>query len=212
MSRVTLRLAIDELVARGLVTRSQGRGSFVRSPALKHDMLSGQGFFDALLSDAAEPEARLLGFRHDRPPSFVAKLFGLETEQLLPRIERLYLSAGKPVGTSFGWLPSDAYGLTRQDVRTRSTATIHAEILRRPVVTSTTQVSAAKAGTATGRVLRMDAEGAVLVLTRSRFDGRGELRDHSRFTLNPAFYQLTLTTGSRQPKSATLKAVTKIGQ
>ena len=198
VSRVTVRLAIDDLVARGLITRSHGRGSFVSNTAVKHDLLSERGFFDALLANALEPEARLLSYRQAVPPAAIGALFGAAGISL-PRIERLYVSAGRPIATTVGWLTADAAGLTHAQVETRSTATIHTELLRRPVVTSTVRIGAELAGRGAGKRLMMPPHAAVLVLSRSRFDAGGQLRDHSRFIINPAAYEVTLTTNAPLP-------------
>lgn len=197
VSRVTVRLAMDELVSKGLVTRAHGKGSFVSATMVPHDMSSGQGFFDSLLARAVDPEARLLSFEPVVPPASIGRLLGASPGRRLPRIERLYLSAGRPVGWSTGWLTPEADKLTSADVATRSTATIHAEILRRPVVSATMHISAQLAGTQAARHLRLRSRAPVLILTRSRFDAAGCIRDHSRFTVNPVAFDLTVSTDVR---------------
>ena len=207
VSRVTLRLAVDDLVTRNLVTRAHGKGSFVSSTLMRQDLVSEQGFFDALLSNAVDPEARLLSFAAAVPPPAIAGLFGLRRGERLPRIERLYLAAGHPVAFTVGWLTADAAMLSRADVESRSTAAIHADMLNRPTVTSTTRVGAEIAGKQAAALLQIRARDAVLLLTRSRYDGDGILRDHSRFTINPVTYQLTIPSDARQSPLATLHCV-----
>lgn len=195
VSRVTVRLAVDDLVTSGLLTRSHGRGTFVAGPPVRHDLSSEQGFFDALLSNAVEPEARLLFYDLVPAPSAIATLFGLPAATELPRIERLYMSTGRPVASTVGWLPIDATVLTQDQIRMRSTATIHTELLHRPVVASTVRIGAELAGRAIARLLAIKHQAPVLVLSRSRYDISGELRDFSRFTINPTAYELTFRTG-----------------
>ena len=193
VSRVTVRLAFDELVARGLVARSHGRGSFVAAFVVRHDLLSEQGFFDVVLAQAAKPKARLLTFEPEVPPGSIARLFGLGGGQRAMRFERLYTSAGKPVVFATGWLTPDAIGLASKDIESRSTAALHVDVLKKPVVTSTTSISAELVTAAVARRLSIRPRGAVLVLVRSRFDVKGGLREFVRFLVDPSAYEFTLS-------------------
>lgn len=96
VSRVTVRLAMDDLVSRGLITRSHGKGSFVSPAMVRHDILSDQGFFDILLAKAVKPQVRLLAFEPAVPPAEVAELFKLAPGQKAMKLDRLSLSAGGP--------------------------------------------------------------------------------------------------------------------
>lgn len=207
VSRVTVRLAFDELVARGVVTRSHGKGSFVSSRVVQHDLSSGQGFFDILLSKAEKPETRLLEFSPQTPPPRIAALFALDTGQPAVKIGRLYLSAGRPLAFFSSWLTPDAIGLSRDDVEKQSTATMHANLLHRPIASTTVSIGAEIAGAATARLLGMQPRDAVLVLNRSRYDARGSLRDIGRFTTDPSRYELTVSDGDKSFAPLTLRGI-----
>src|SRR5512143_3740764 len=112
VSRVTVRLAMDDLVSRGLVTRSHGKGSFVSPAMVRHDILSRQGFFDILLAKAPKPEVRLLAFEPAVPPAGIAGLFKLAPGQKAMRLARLSLSAGRSVLFGASWLTPDAASLS----------------------------------------------------------------------------------------------------
>jgi GntR family transcriptional regulator len=208
VSRVTVRLAFDELVARGLIARSHGRGSFVAASVVRHDLLSEQGFFDIVLAQAAKPKARLLTFEPEVPPASVARLFGLGGGQKAMRFERIYTSAGKPVVFATGWLTPDASGLTHKDIESRSTAALHVDVLGKPVVSSTTSISARLVTAAVARRLAIRARGAVLVLVRSRFDANGGLREYLRFLVDPSAYEFTLSDEVRAQSVTVTRAVT----
>lgn len=207
VSRVTVRLAMDDLVSRGLVTRSHGKGSFVSPAMVRHDILSEQGFFDMLLAKAPKPEVRLLAFAPAVPPAQVADLFKLQPGQKAMRLDRLFLSAGRPVLFGANWLTPDAAALSPADIEGMSTVAVHSAMLRHPIASSTNTISAELAGATVARRLGIGARSPVLVLTRTRFDAQGRAREHNRFTVDPSAYEFTFSAKGDVPASAELRAV-----
>jgi GntR family transcriptional regulator len=208
VSRVTLRLAIDDLVARGFVARAHGKGSFVSSsPVVRHDLLSEQGVFDIVLTKAPKPEGRLLSFAPVVPPARIARLFALSTGQKAMRLDRLMLSAGRPVVFAENWLTPDAAGLSPTDIEGMSTATVHNVLLHHPIASSTNAIGAELAGAIVARRLGIGARSAVLVLTRTRFDAQGRVREHNRFTVDPSAYEFTFSARGDLPAAAVVRAV-----
>ena len=51
VSRVTVRLAVDELVGKGLLKRQHGRGTFVTGAPLHHDVDNMYNFLGALMRE-----------------------------------------------------------------------------------------------------------------------------------------------------------------
>lgn len=207
VSRVTVRLAIDDLVARGLVARAHGKGSFVTSPVVRHDILSDHAFFDIVLAQAPKAEVRLLAFASVPPPAKVAALFGLPSGRKAMRLERLSLSAGRPVVFSESWLTPDAAQLSRADIEDMSTAAVHSVLLRHPIASSANAIGAELAGANVARRLAIGARSAVLVLTRTRFDAQGQVREHNRFTVDPSAYEFTFQARGDVPTAAMVRAV-----
>jgi GntR family transcriptional regulator len=207
VSRVTLRGAIDGLVARGLVSRSHGKGSFVAPARVQYDLRSEHGFFDLLFAKASKPEARLLAFGPNAAPAKVAALFGLAPGDKAVAIDRLYLSAGRPVAFAAGWLAPDAAMLSRRDVEARSTEALHGEILQHPIAATATSISAEPAGSTVAKRLGVRLRSAVLVLVRSRYDAQNSLREYNRFSIDPSCYEITLSTDTSPSMQAALNVV-----
>jgi GntR family transcriptional regulator len=207
VSRVTVRLAFDDLVARGLVSRSHGRGSFVAASLVQHDLRSDQAFFDIILAQATKPEAQLLAFEPAVPPDAVAGMFGLSDGRPAMRFMRLYLAARRPVALASGWLTPDATALSWADVEARSTAALHADVLRHPVATTTMSITAEMASGTVARQLEMKSRSPVLILIRSRFDSQQRLREYLRFIVDPKSYEFTLSFGDLAIPEAVLRAV-----
>jgi len=55
VSRITVRRAIQNLVSRGLVEIRRGRGTFVASPKITHDLKELSGFVDGMHGFIATP-------------------------------------------------------------------------------------------------------------------------------------------------------------
>ena len=207
VSRVTVRLAMDDLVSRGLITRAHGKGSFVSPAMVRHDILSEQGFFDILLAKAPRPEVRLIAFEAAVPPPKVANLFRLAPRQTAMRLDRLYYSAGRPIVLAANWLTPDAASLLPADFEAMSTAAVHSVLLHHPIASSTSAIGAELAGATVARCLGVGARSAVLVLTRTRFDAQGQAREHNRFTVDPSSYEFTFSTKGDVSLAAELRAV-----
>ena len=207
VSRVTVRLAIDDLASRGFVARAQGKGSFVTSPVVQHDILSDQAFFDIVLAKAPKAEVRLLSFAPVLPPAKVAALFGLQSGRKAMKLERLSLSAGRPVVFSEKWLTPDAARLSPGDIENMSTAAVHSVLLRQPIASSTNAIGAELAGATVARRLAISARSAVLVLTRTRFDAQGQVREHNRFTVDPSAYEFTFSAKGDARTAAMVRAI-----
>jgi DNA-binding GntR family transcriptional regulator len=174
---------------------------------VQHDLRSEHGFFDLLFAKASRPEARLLGFGPGIPPPKVAALFDLASGEKAVSIERLFLSAGRPVVFAAGWLTPDAAMLSREHVEARSTEALHGEIMHHPITATTTSISAELAGSTVAKRLGVRLRSAVLVLVRSRYDAQNRLREYSRFSIDPSSYEFTLSTDHSPSMRAALNVV-----
>jgi GntR family transcriptional regulator len=112
VSQGTVRKALDELAAEGLLVRRQGRGTFVAT----HAEEQVQYRFLRLMPDAGPRQAmrrRLLGCRRQRAPADVARALELAAGDGALQIRRLLLAGDAPVVLDDIWLPARLFkGLT----------------------------------------------------------------------------------------------------
>jgi GntR family transcriptional regulator len=109
VSRSTIRQAVGDLEAEGLLRRVQGKGTFVGTPTIQHlpvltsfsDLLRGQGY---------TPTHRLLSTAVVDAPPEVAQGLQLDDGTPCRELERLLLADGDPVGVSTTWLPLAVIG------------------------------------------------------------------------------------------------------
>lgn len=104
VSRSTIRQAMNELAAEGLIRRVQGKGTFLGSPRIQHVPVL-TSFSELLRSQGYEPSHRLLASAVRSAPADVAEGMGLEDQAQCRYLHRLFLADGDPVGVAETWLP-----------------------------------------------------------------------------------------------------------
>lgn len=104
VSTGTLRKAVDLLVAEGVLTRSQGKGTFVRRPQIDSSMLR---FFRFKSSGGEQvlPTARVLSRQVTVPGEELRQALQLGRNDKVIRLSRLRLVDALPVLAEEIWLP-----------------------------------------------------------------------------------------------------------
>lgn len=104
VSRATVRQALADLEASGVIRRVQGVGSFVAVPKIRHVPLL-TSFTELASSQGFEPSHRVLSSSVEDAPADVAAELGVETGTSCRRLRRLFLADENPVGLAETWLP-----------------------------------------------------------------------------------------------------------
>lgn len=109
VSRATVRQAVGELEAAGVVHRQQGRGTFVGTGRIQHHPTL-TSYSDLLRSQGFEPSHELLGTGLDPAPADVAEVLEVAVGAPCRRLERRFHADREPVGLSTTWLPAELLG------------------------------------------------------------------------------------------------------
>ena len=130
LSRVTVRQAIALLTRNGRVVARRGKGTFVVSPMMRHDIGALRGFYDALREQGIEPQTELLEFspavgRTDRTLP--------EGLDLPVRLRRRYLIEGRPsrdyaVAKAFMYREPEAWHALMEKLSTAVIAYLNAQV------------------------------------------------------------------------------------
>lgn len=104
VSRSTIRQAVGDLQADGLVQRVQGKGTFVASPKIQH-VPELKSFTDLLRSQGYDPTHRPLDSAIVVAPDAMCHELGLDEGTSCRFLERLLVADDRPVGVSRTWLP-----------------------------------------------------------------------------------------------------------
>lgn len=96
-NRHTVRRAMEELEARGLVRIEQGRGSFVAEDVLDYTLGPRTRFSEIIRRQNRAPEGRLLRVAEIPAEAALAEALGLRRGRPVIQVERLGLADGRPV-------------------------------------------------------------------------------------------------------------------
>jgi GntR family transcriptional regulator len=107
VSRTTVRKAVENLVARGLVEIRRGRGTFVTEPKIRQDLTELSGFVEDMMALGRNPTARLLDKRAVPASKTVAQHLGVALGTHVYRIERVRLVDGIAMSFDETYLPLD---------------------------------------------------------------------------------------------------------
>ncbi|MEU8228463.1 GntR family transcriptional regulator [Actinoplanes sp. NPDC048967] len=107
---VTLRQALRQLEADGLLSQQPGRGTFVASPKATYRLDSLRGLAEDLRAQGRTVSTEILGQGMHRPPAWVAAQLG---PGRVLRLERLRLLAGRPAVHQLSWVRPPVGALLR---------------------------------------------------------------------------------------------------
>jgi GntR family transcriptional regulator, phosphonate transport system regulatory protein len=97
VNRHTVRRAMEELEARGLVRVEQGRGSFVAEDVLDYTLGPRTRFSEIIRRQNRAPEGRLLRVAELPAEAPIAEALGIRRGRAIILVERLSLADGRPV-------------------------------------------------------------------------------------------------------------------
>jgi GntR family transcriptional regulator len=169
VSRGVVRQAMSELAFEGLVSKQQGRGTFVAAPKVEARLMSR---LPGLAADAAAHgqavSSRVLALEEVPAGEVVAQSLGIAEGTPVVRLERIRSIAGEPLVLTVTYLPSSlARGLL--DVDLEGEVSLYGVLARDfdlPVVSARRRVESAVAGAREARLLTV-RRGAPLLVLRS---------------------------------------------
>lgn len=128
-SRITIRRAISELAADGLLVRFPGRGTFVRDPTFTAGPRGLTSFTQEMASLGLRASAKIIAVRRQPVPPEVADRLGLAERDDVVVLTRLRSGDGKPMGVQTAYLPAELVpGMEAADLGEGSLYTFLAEV------------------------------------------------------------------------------------
>jgi GntR family phosphonate transport system transcriptional regulator len=184
VNRHTVRRALAELTARGLVRAERGSGTYVERQRLAYPIGARTRFSEIVGTAGRGAEGKLIAHRSEPATPEIAKRLGLAVGEMVVRLEILRSADRVPICSATSWLPatlgSDAARIYR--VRRSMTATLaHFGIsdYRR----QSTRISAATADALDAERLRLLPGRAVFIVDSIDVTTRGApiLTSRARF-------------------------------
>lgn len=115
VSRITIRRAIQNLVARDLIVTRRGQGSFVTTPSFRQPLNALTGFVEDMDAHGLHSRARVMTVEEIVAPPGPRAALELPLGSKVTHIERVRLAAGHPVSFDDTYLPLDLGRLVAQD-------------------------------------------------------------------------------------------------
>jgi GntR family transcriptional regulator len=191
VSRITLRRAVDGLVADGHLVREQGRGTFVTRPAIRHEYRESfvhriAGWSSVMAEQGAQVGTTVLTQRVVPAAAAISAELGLELAADVVELVRLRSVDGAPNHVAHSFLPAGRFpGTASADLREGSLY----DHLRREYDADLAHARiVVDVGTATaeeGELLRITAGSPLLVVRTTVRDGGGSPLVHSFSRLRP---------------------------
>ena len=104
VARMTIRRAVDELVAEGLVERRHGSGTYITPPPFAR-LLGLTSFSQDMRDRGLEPSARLLAYRITPADAAMATQLEIAIGDPVVSFTRLRLGSGEAMAVETVWIP-----------------------------------------------------------------------------------------------------------
>jgi GntR family transcriptional regulator len=176
-SRVTIRKALDDLRAEGLIDARQGYGWFVADETVRQPLAHLATIESQLAAEGRRSERRILDFTTGAAPPEVAEVLGADG---VLTVRRVNLADGEPFARVTVWCPLDlGAALTREQLAEHS----FYDLLGVPLGGATQTIGAGSASDADAELLQIPVGAPVLECRRTTHDrqGRPVLYAHSVF-------------------------------
>jgi GntR family transcriptional regulator len=107
VSRITVRQALRDLHADGLVFSVQGKGTFVAKPKAIQDVQRLQGFGETMIPQGYEASTRVIGLQEIRPSQNVAEALHIKQSEMVVEIKRVRFCNREPISIDQSFYPID---------------------------------------------------------------------------------------------------------
>src|SRR5579859_3662471 len=105
VSRITVRQALSDLEAEGLVIRRHGKGTFVAERRIVQHLVRLTDFVEDMQMAGLSPSSRVLAFTREDADGEIAAALVLPPQTEVARVDRLRLANGQPIAYDTTWLP-----------------------------------------------------------------------------------------------------------
>lgn len=191
VSRVTVRKATDNLVAKGLLTRVAGVGTFVRHPAVTLNPSSIQGFSETMAKQGIHVHTEVPTFALQRAPSNIASILKIEPGEPIYYIERLRYANEEIFQFETSYMSSRLYPDISIQVLQDSKYRYFEQVKGLKIAHSHHMVTPLHPSKRVADMFGITVDTPILRVANTTYLTNGNVMDYTELTLNSPKYQLT---------------------
>jgi GntR family transcriptional regulator len=181
VARMTLRRAIDALVADGRLIRRQGSGTFVAAASKVSQGLSATSFSEDMRARGLRPGSHTLLSRHTTAGVVLSSLLDVPPSSTVLHVRRLRMADDIPMALEDLHVPADiAPGLTGDDLENQSFYQLLAERWGRPIASGTQTVEPCLVTAEDAEVLGVAAGSPAFLFERTSRTADGRVAEFVR--------------------------------
>ena len=196
LSRPTMRRAIQELVAKGMLVRKRGVGTQVVHGAAFQRTVDLTSLYDDLVRTHQSPSTRVVVHDVEAADDDVAAALGVPPGSDVVHIERVRNARQKPLAILRNWLPVQLADFSTEDLEQRGLyallrgSGVHLRI-------ASQRIGACAASVTEARLLELRKGAPLLTMQRTAWDDSGHVVELGRHVYAPESYSFDVTVVSR---------------
>lgn len=181
VSRTTVRKAVENLVARGLVEIRRGKGTFVTQPKITQALTELTGFAEDMFMVGRHPSSRLLDKRIVTADEEVAQHLDLTPGAAVYRIERVRLADGIPMSFDETYLPVEiGEKVASNDLDAEPIFDLLENKYALPLIEAKYQLEAVVADKRVAKALDIEVGAAIFLIERTSFTNEQKPVDYEK--------------------------------
>lgn len=188
VSRVTVRLALDELDREGLIERRKGKGTYLSGRQVRHELDTLRSFHESLKMQGLNATMRIIKLGQVTTPDPIAPLLGPSCAYL----ERLHLVDREPIAVGRSYLPSALAALSQKYAVRQPTYTLLERLTQQRITRASVSIGAESASRELVQALDVVPGAALLLMERTSFFENGACAERSIFYVRPERYRFVL--------------------
>jgi GntR family transcriptional regulator len=194
VSRTTVRLAVNQLIEKGLVEKKSGKGTFVKKDRLYHPLREFKSLYDTLLESNIIPETELIDFQWKEANKMVCNSLGIPLKSQVLEVTRLYHVSNSPIAFAKLSIPSKyAKHIKLDEARIHPIYQIIEKKFSFKVKQANFEIFSEKPSNDILQYLKMDEHEPILGMERILYDDKGEAAEHTKAYFRADSYRFTIT-------------------
>ena len=190
VSRVTIRKATDNMVAKGYLYRTSGVGTFVKQVSVTSKVTSLRGFTDEITDLGMVPRSEVDAFSLQKVPRHIANILNLNEGDMVFYIKRKRFADDELFVIETTWMSADLYPDMSIQVLQGSKYHFFEDTKKLKIAYSYHVVTPIHPPAQIAELFGIDQDTPIIKVGNTTYLENGQIMDYSELVLNSPKYQL----------------------